>query len=59
MNEMDPQKSTKNKMLLCDWTDKKKYLFLYRMLKFIVKYGMIVDKDPEIVSFKQSIRLNN
>ena len=31
----------------------KKYLIHYRMLKFYVRYGMIVEKTHEIVSFKQ------
>ena len=28
--------------------------FLYRMLKFYVSHGMVVDKIHEIISFKQS-----
>ena len=41
--------------MICDWSDKKNYLLYYRMLKFYVRYGMIVDKVHEIISFKQSI----
>ena len=43
-----------------DWTEyviglmKKKYLIHYRMLKFYVRYGMIVEKIHEVTSFKQS-----
>ena len=44
----------KSKKLICDWIDKKKYLVHYRMLKFYVRHGMVVDKIHEIVSFKQS-----
>ena len=45
---------TQCKKLICDWTDKKNYLIHYRMLKFYVRHGMIVDKVHEIISFKQS-----
>ena len=44
----------KLKKLICDWTDKKNYLIHYRMLKFYVRHGMVVDKIHEIVSFKKS-----
>ena len=56
----DYMKRTKSKnyvshnKLNCDWTDKKKYLIHYRMLKFYVRHGMKVDKVHEIISFKQS-----
>ena len=40
--------------LLCDWTDKKKDLFQYRMLKIYVRHGMIVVKIHEITSLKLS-----
>ena len=40
--------------MICYWTDKKKYLIHYRMLKFYVRHGMIVEEIPEIISFKQS-----
>ena len=54
MNSIKPEKYTKSKKLICDWTDKKKYLIHYRMLKFYVRHGMIVEKIHEIISFKQS-----
>ena len=54
MDEIKPDKYTQNKKLLCDWTDKKKYLILYRMLNFYVRLGMVVDKVHEIISFKRS-----
>ena len=44
----------KSEKLICDWTDKQKYLILYRMLKFYVRHGMVVEKVHEIISFKQS-----
>ena len=54
MNKIQPKNYTKSKKLICDWTDKKNYLFNYRILKFYVRHGMIVDKIHEIISFKQS-----
>ena len=54
MKEMKPDTYTQNKKLICDWSDKKNYLIHYRMLKFYVRHGMIVDKVHEIISFKQS-----
>ena len=40
--------------LICDWSDKNNYLIHYRMLKFYIRHGMIVDKVHSITSFKQS-----
>ena len=54
MRKIKPKNYTKSKKLICDWTDKKKYLIHYRMLKFYVRHGMIVVKIHEIISFKQS-----
>ena len=54
MNKIKPKNKTKSKKLICDWTDKKKYLIHYRMLKFYVRHGLIVEKVHEIISFKQS-----
>ena len=54
MNKIKLKNYTKSKKLICDWTDKKKYLIHYRMLKFYVRHGMIVEKVHEIISFKQS-----
>ena len=36
------------------WTDKKKCLIHYRMSKFYVRHGMVVEKTHEILSLKQS-----
>ena len=38
----------------CDWSDKKNYLVHYRMLKFYIRHGMIIDKVHNIILFKQS-----
>ena len=54
MNKIKPKKYTKSKKLICDWTVKKKYLILYRIIKFYVGHGMIVEKIHGITSFKQS-----
>ena len=54
MKKIKPKNYTKSKNLFCDWPDKKKYLIHYRMLKFYVRHGMIVEKIHEINSFKQS-----
>ena len=48
-----PKNRTKSNKLLCDWSHKKNYLIPYRMLKFFVRHGMVVDKIHEIISFKQ------
>ena len=54
MKKIKPKNYTKSKKLICDWTDKKKYLILYKMLKLYERHGMIVEKIHEIISFKQS-----
>ena len=54
MKSIKPENYTKSKKLICDWTDKRKYLIHYKMLKFYVRHGMIVEKIHEIISVKQS-----
>ena len=54
MKEINPETYTQNKKLMCDWTDKKNYLVHYRVLKFYVRHGMVVEKLHEVISFKQS-----
>ena len=54
MKKIKARNYTKAKKLLSDWTDKKNYLIHYRLLKFYVRHGMIVDKIHEMISFKQS-----
>ena len=49
MKENKPETYNETKKLICDWSDKKKYLVHYRMLKFYVRHGMIVDKFHEII----------
>ena len=59
MKKIKPKNYTKSKKLISNWTDKKTYLIHYRMLKFYVRHGMIVEKIHEIISFKQSKRLES
>ena len=54
MKEIKPDTYIQTSKLICDWSDKKNYLIHYRMLKFYIRHGMIVNKVHNIVSFKQS-----
>ena len=54
MKEIKPDSYTQSSKLICDWSDKKIYLIHYRILKFYVRHGMIVDEVHDIISFKQS-----
>ena len=54
MKTIKPHTYIQTKKLICDWSDRKNYLVHYRMLKFYVRHGMIVDKVQETISFKQS-----
>ena len=54
LNKIKQKNYTKSKKLIYDWTDKKKYLIHYRMLKFYVRHGMIVEKIHEIIPFNPS-----
>ena len=49
-----PKNYTKAKNLVYDWADNKKYLFHYKLFKFFVTHGMLVDKLHKILSFRQS-----
>ena len=44
MKEIKPDTYIQSCKLLCDWSNKRNYLLHYRMLKFYVRHGMIVDK---------------
>ena len=54
MDSNKPESYVKCRKLICDWTDKQKYLVHYRLLKFYVKHGMENTKVHEVISFKQS-----
>ena len=54
MKEIKPDTYNQTKKLICDWVDTKNYLVHYRMLKFYIRHGMVVDKVHNVISFKQS-----
>ena len=54
MKTIKPDNYTQTKIFICDWSDKKNYLVHYRMLKFYVRHGMVVEKIHEVISIKQS-----
>ena len=54
MKENKPDTYTQTKKLICDWSDKKIYLIHYKMVKFFIRHGMIVNKVHNIILFKQS-----
>ena len=54
MKEIKPDTYIQSIKLICDWSDKKNYLIHYRMLKFYVRHGMLIDKIHNIISFKQN-----
>ena len=54
MKEIKPNTYIQTKKLICDFSDKKNYVVHYRMLKFYVRHGMIVDKVHNRISFRQS-----
>ena len=54
MKEIKPDTNIQPSKLICDWSDKKNYLIHYRLLKFYIRHGMIVDKIHNVISFKQS-----
>ena len=54
MKEIKPDTYIQTKKLICDWSDKKNYLVHYRIIKFYVWHGMIVEKVHNKISFKQS-----
>ena len=54
MKEIKPDTYTQTKKMICDWFDKKNYLVHYRMLKFYVRQGMIIEKVHNVISFNQS-----
>ena len=59
MRERKPITYKQSKNLICDWTDKKKYLNYYRMLIFCIRHAMVVDKVHEKISINQNIWLEN
>ena len=54
LKEIKPETYNQTKKLICDWSDKKNYLVHYRMLKFFIRHGIIVEKVHSVISFNQS-----
>ena len=54
MKDIKPDTYIQSSKLICDWSDKKKCLILYRKLKFYIRHGMIIDKVHNIISIRQS-----
>ena len=54
MKEIKPDTYIQTSKLICDWSDKINYLIHYRMLKFYIRHGKILNKVHNIISFKQS-----
>ena len=59
VKEIIPDTNVQTRELICDWSDKKTYMVHYRMLKFFVTHGMIVNKFHNVISFKHSMWLEN
>ena len=54
MKSIMPENYVSHKKLICDYTDKRKYLIHYRMLKFYIRHGMKIKQVHRVISFKQS-----
>ena len=54
MKKIKPKKHVSKTKLICDWTDKMKFLIHYRLLNIHIRHGMDIEKVHEIISFKQS-----
>ena len=57
LKKIKPKNYITSRKLTCDWADEKNYLIPYRMLKFYIRHGMVIDKVHEVKLFKQSKRL--
>ena len=54
MRSIKPKNNVSHSKLVCDWTDKKRCLVHYRLLKIYVRHGMVIEEVHEVISFKQS-----
>ena len=59
LRKWKPNTYTRNRKLICDWTDKKNILIHFRMLNFWRRPGMVLDKTHEMIYFKQNKWLKN
>ena len=54
MRKIKPKNYIKAMSLICVWIDEKNCLSQYRLLELDATHGMVVDKNHEKISFKQS-----
>ena len=54
MNKMKSITHTTSIRLVCDWTNEKRYVTHYRMLKVYFKLGMVAEKVHGVVSLRQN-----
>ena len=54
MHANKPTEYSQCEKVICDWTDKKKYLVHYQLLQFYVRYGRVIDNFQERISFKEA-----
>ena len=54
MRSIKPENYVSHSKLFCDWADKNRYLVQYRLLKFYVRHGMVIEKVQNVISFRQS-----
>ena len=57
MKEIIPDTYFQTRKFNCDWSYKKNCLVQYRMLKFYVRHGNVVENVHTVISFTQSKRL--
>ena len=59
---MKPKNFTKSKSLTFDWTDEKKYLIHFGMLKILVRHGMVIlrilENETELKMILRKTSLN-
>ena len=53
MKETIPDIYNQTRKMICDWIDEKIYLVHYRMLKFYVRHGMVVENVHTVMFFPQ------
>ena len=44
---------TQNRKFFCERTDEKNYLIRFKMTKFFISDGMVVDEVHEVISFRR------
>ena len=54
MKTIKPDTYTQTKNVICDWSDRKNYLILFRMVTFYVTHGMQLVEIHTVTPLKQS-----